>query len=241
MISMISNPSLRLMKLIRQKTILQNLKKRLNFTPISTVRSCSRCLYYIYLRFLSLSGLPCDAEGIFLPLGTPPPPWDYPPPNDYSPFADRGAFELADLIFRKEQMSGANINELLQIWASTLPPDKDPPFINKQHLYNTIDEIELGDAPWHSFSVLFDGEVAEGDTTPWKHTAYDIWYRDPLVVLKNQLKNPDFANEMDFAPKEVRDENDKRRYCDFMSGDWVWRQAVSVMHVFRVLRSSNVP
>ena len=171
-------------------------------------------------------GLPCDAEGNFLPLGAPPPPWDYPPPNDYSPFTDRGAFELADLIFRKAQMSGGNINDLLQIWASTLPADEDPPFINKQHLYDTIDQIELGDAPWHSFSISFDGEVAEGDITPWKHAAYDVWYRDPQVVLKNQLKNPDFAKEMDFAPKEVRDENDKRRYCDFMSGDWVWRQAV---------------
>jgi len=30
-------------------------------------------------------------------------------------------------------------------------------------------------------------------------------------VLKNQLKNTDFANEIDVAPKEVRDENDKRR------------------------------
>ncbi|KAF8801821.1 hypothetical protein BYT27DRAFT_7309117 [Phlegmacium glaucopus] len=122
-------------------------------------------------------------------------------------------------------MSAGNINELLQIWASTLPDNEDPPFINKQHLYSTIDEIELGDAPWHSFSVSFNGEVTEDNTTPWKHATYDVWYRDPQVVLKNQLKNPDFAKEMDFAPKEVRDENDKRRYCDFMSGDWAWRQA----------------
>jgi hypothetical protein len=123
-------------------------------------------------------------------------------------------------------MSAGNINELLQIWASTLPDDQDPPFINKRHLYDTVDQIELGDAPWHSFSVSFNGEVPEGDTTPWKHATYDVWYRDPHVVLKNQLKNADFANEIDVAPKEVRDENGKRQYCDFMSGEWVWRQAV---------------
>jgi len=93
-------------------------------------------------------------------------------------------------------MSASNINELLQIWASTLPDDEDPPFVNKQHLYDTIDKIELGDAPWRSFSVSFDGEVAEGDATPWKQATYDVWYRDPHVVLKNQLKNPDFANEI---------------------------------------------
>ncbi|KIM41784.1 hypothetical protein M413DRAFT_27359 [Hebeloma cylindrosporum] len=172
-----------------------------------------------------INGLPCDAEGTFLPPGAPPPPWDYPPPDDYSPFTNRPSFELADLIFRKDKMSAGNINELLQIWASTLPDDEDPPFINKQHLYDTIDKIELGDAPWHSFTVSFNGEVAEGDTTPWKRATYDVWYRDPRVVVTNQLKNPDFATEMDFAPKEVRDENGKRRYCDFMSGDWSWRQA----------------
>ncbi|KAF8808259.1 hypothetical protein BYT27DRAFT_7232691 [Phlegmacium glaucopus] len=155
-----------------------------------------------------INGLPCDAHRNFLPPGAPPPPWDYPPPDNYLPFTNRAAFELADLIFQKDQMSA-----------------EDPPFINKQHLYDTIDKIELGDAPWHSFSVSFNGEVIEGDTTPWKHATYDVWYWDPQVVLKNQLKNPDFGKEMDFAPKEVRDENDKQRYCDFMSGDWAWRQA----------------
>ncbi|KAF8801177.1 hypothetical protein BYT27DRAFT_7226944 [Phlegmacium glaucopus] len=171
-----------------------------------------------------INGLPCDAGGNFLPPGAPPPPWDHPPPNDYSPFKNRAAFELADLLFRKEQMSASNINELLQIWAATLPEDEDPPFINKQDVYDTIDSIELGDAPWHSFSISFNGEIMEGETTPWKHATYDVWYRDPQVVLKNQLGNIDFAKEMDFAPKEVRDEKDKRRYCDFMSGDWAWRQ-----------------
>lgn len=123
-------------------------------------------------------------------------------------------------------MSAGNINELLQIWAATLPPDEDPPFINKRDLHQSIDSIELGDAPWHSFSISFDGEIEEGDTTPWKHTTYEVWYRDPEVVLKNQLKNTDFANEIDLAAKEVQDENEKSQYGDFMSGAWSWRQSV---------------
>jgi hypothetical protein len=123
-------------------------------------------------------------------------------------------------------MSAGNINALLQIWATTLPPDQDPPFINKQNLYETIDSIELGDAPWHSFSVLFNEELEEGDTTPWKHATYEVWYRDPEVILKNQLRSTDFANETDFAAKQVWDKNGKRQYGDFMSGDWAWRQFV---------------
>lgn len=151
--------------------------------------------------------------------------------DDFSPFANRAEFELADLLFRRDQMSASSINQLLQIWAATLPENQDPPFLNKQDLYNTIDAIKVGDAPWNSFSVSFNGEIVEGDKTPWKHAQYDVWYRDPRVVLHNQLGNTDFATEIDFAPKEVCDENDTRRYTDFMSGDFVWRQAVrSCLH-----------
>ena len=38
--------------------------------------------------------------------------------------------------------------------------------------------------------------------------------------------NPDLADGIDYVP--YRDfEGGKRRYCDFMSGDWAWRQCVS--------------
>ena len=110
------------------------------------------------------------AEGNFLPEGAPQP-WDHPLPNDFSSFESRAAFKLAELIFHKDKMSAGNINELMRIWADTLPKDQDPPFNNKQVLYDTIDAIEVGDAPWKSFSVSFAGagNMAEDDTTPWKH------------------------------------------------------------------------
>jgi hypothetical protein len=62
-------------------------------------------------------------------------------------------------------MSAGNINELLEIWASTLPSDQDPPFINKQDLYSTIDGIKVGNVPWQSFSVSFNGKF-------WKATPH---------------------------------------------------------------------
>jgi Plavaka transposase len=147
-------------------------------------------------------------------------------PDNYALFTNCAAFELADLFFQKDKMSAGNINNLLQIWASTLPPDEDPPFINKRDLHDTINSIELSDAPWSSFNVLFNRELEEGDTTLWKHATYEVWYRNPEVVLKNQLRSTDFANETDFAAKKVWDENGKGRYRDFMSGNWSWRQLV---------------
>jgi hypothetical protein len=173
--------------------------------------------------------LPCDAEGNFLPDGAPPPPWEQRPNDDFATFSDAPAFELADLLFRRDQMSGTLINDLLQIWASTLSEDQDPPFVSKNDMYNTIDELDIGDAPW-CFSVKFNGEIKDGDTTSWKHKSFEVWYRDPRIVLHNQLGNRDYAHEMDFVPKDVRDEDGKRRYSDFMSGNWAWRQAVSAKY-----------
>jgi hypothetical protein len=123
-------------------------------------------------------------------------------------------------------LSAANINDLMELWTATLPSDQDPPFVNKQHLYDTIDATEDGDVPWDCFSVSFAGDIVEEDTTPWKHATYEVWFRDPRKVLHNQLKNRSFASEMDFSAKEVRDDKGKHRYTDFMSGDWAWRQSV---------------
>ena len=158
--------------------------------------------------------------------GASPPPWDHLPADDFSPFKNRAKFELADLLFRKDQMSASSINELLQIWAATLPEDQDLPFVSKKHLYDTIDAIEVGDAPWNSFSVSFNGEIPEGDETPWKHAQYDVWYRDPRLVLHNQVANMDFVTEIDFAAKEVTDENETRCFTDFMLGNWAWQHSV---------------
>ena len=110
--------------------------------------------------------------------------------------------------------------DLLKLWwaekssqgTPTLPEDQDPPFVSKKHLYDTIDAIEVGDTPWNSFSVSFNGEIPEGNKTPWKHAQFDVWYRDPRLVLHNQVANVDFSTEIDFAAKEVTDENDTRRY-----------------------------
>ncbi|KAG6903529.1 hypothetical protein DXG01_017188, partial [Tephrocybe rancida] len=94
-------------------------------------------------------------------------------------------------------------------------------------MHDIIDSTPIGGAPWQSFSVYYNGEVHESDVeaSPWKLKGFEVWYRDPLIVMRNQLGNQDFAGEMDTAPKRVFDHNEKRRYQDFMSGNWPWRQA----------------
>ena len=173
-------------------------------------------------------GLPCDKDGNYLPEGTPPPPWDYPASDDFFPYDDRASFELADLLYRRNQMPASQINDLLQIWAATQHPDEELPFINKQHIYDTIDATILGDVPWQSFSVEFNGDVSELDHegAPWKLKSYDVWFRNPRLILHNQLGNRDFAGEIDLCAKRVYDDKNKRWYQNFMSGNWPWRQSV---------------
>ncbi|KAI9067436.1 hypothetical protein FKP32DRAFT_1672995 [Trametes sanguinea] len=171
-----------------------------------------------------LTGDPCDAHGEALPDGVPPPP---PPPRDnkdYSPHDSEAQFKIADFLFRKAQMSGGNINELMQLWGSTLPPGQDPPFADAKHLYDSIDAIPLADVPWQCFIVTYCGPRPQGVVPPWMDREYIVWYRCPRRVLHGQLGNPDFKGEMDFTPKQVFRGPD-REYKDFMSGDWAWKQA----------------
>ena len=80
-------------------------------------------------------------------------------------------------------MSGREINDLLQIWAASLPDGNQPPFTSKEDLYNTIDAINLGDAPWESFNVSFNGDIGDNDDTPWKRKEYTVWMQDARVVI----------------------------------------------------------
>jgi len=96
-------------------------------------------------------------------------------------------------------MPDAQIDELMHIWAS-MPGHHDgtPPFSNHEHLYNSIDAISEGDAPWTSLSM----ESAEAGTLPaddssvpsWKRATYEVVFHDP------QISNPDFKSHIDYSP-----------------------------------------
>ncbi|KAH9886281.1 hypothetical protein C8Q73DRAFT_658720 [Cubamyces lactineus] len=173
------------------------------------------------------AGAPCDAAGRPLPPGSPPQPLPPKGPDDYNPFQSRPQFEVGDFLFRKEQMSAGNINELMQLWAATLPPGQDPPFADAKDMLNTIDLIPLVDMPWQAFIVKYVGPQPARDPPPWMDKEYTVWFRCPRHVLHMQLSNSDFAAEMDYTPRRVY-RGDEREYGDFMSGDWAWSQADTI-------------
>ncbi|KAG6908413.1 hypothetical protein DXG01_004706 [Tephrocybe rancida] len=108
-------------------------------------------------------------------------------------------------------MSKADLNDLLQIWAATLrgDPDHGPPFINSDDLLSTIDTTLAGDIPWQSFDITYNGE-ANKNSPSWKQKSFEVFSRDPCLILHSQLGNTNFDSEMDIAPKRVFDQDGKR-------------------------------
>ncbi|KAJ6548029.1 hypothetical protein B0H10DRAFT_2202662 [Mycena sp. CBHHK59/15] len=88
-----------------------------------------------------------------------------------------------------------------------------------------IDVIQQGDVPWQSFSVTYTGPLPEsGEVPAWMTEKYEVWFRSPLGIFEKQLANPDFKDEMDWAPKRIF-KGGKRQYVDLFFGNWVWEQA----------------
>ncbi|KAJ7170354.1 hypothetical protein C8R43DRAFT_1120786 [Mycena crocata] len=171
-----------------------------------------------------LDGTPCDAEGFDLPAGAPPPPWEERDADDFSPFDSRAEFEFAEFLYTREEMSTKGVDRLAQLLAA-LYEGSDPPFADHKDLYATIDSIQQGDIPWESFSVKYTGPLPETGVVPvWMTETYEVWFRSPLAIFEKQLANPDFKDEMDWAPKRIF-KNGKRQFTDLFSGNWVWEQA----------------
>lgn len=99
-----------------------------------------------------LTGQPCNADGDFLPNGTRLEPRQPKPPDDWSPYSSRLEFELADFIYTRSQISAANLNTLLELWAASLvEAGGKPMFGSYKEMYWMIDNTRVGDVKWQSF------------------------------------------------------------------------------------------
>src|ERR1700679_1731977 len=97
-------------------------------------------------------GTPCDLDGFDI---TPDAPLLQNPSNDsqssWFPFDSQAQFETADFLFKKAEMSQADVDILMRLWATFLP-DGHAPFLNHQDMLATIDAIDSRDIQWQSFS-----------------------------------------------------------------------------------------
>ncbi|KAG2106772.1 uncharacterized protein F5147DRAFT_746201 [Suillus discolor] len=171
-------------------------------------------------------GLKCDANRSFIDQDAPPPPHTDAPPTDWTPYNDRAAFETVEFVFTRNQMSAKQIDTLLDLWVATLIKHNDaPPFANHKDMYATIDATPLGDTPWKSFTMCYNGVRPEQDIPPWMDGKYDVWYRDPLQMVRSMLANSELDGGIEFSPYRDYTTENKRYWKNFMSADWAWNQA----------------
>ncbi|KAG5219546.1 C2H2-type domain-containing protein [Salix suchowensis] len=172
---------------------------------------------------IPLLGDICDAHGQQIPPDEVPPLRE-PPECAWAPFTGPSEFLLADLLFRK--MSTTRQNELFDILNMMLEAYGDAsPFSSSQDMYNTIDSAHVGGVPWECL-VSMPSEDLPHDAPIWKRKPYEIWYRNPDAVLRSLLDNPDFHGEFDYTPYIELDEEGKRCWTDFFSGNFAWRHSV---------------
>lgn len=184
-------------------------------------------------------GQPCDEDGDPLDPASSPI-IETRDPTDWTPFCSRVGFETAEFLYKKCQMSGSNIDTLMELWAA-YSALQDPqledsdmssnlnhlsPFSEHRDMYSTIDAIPIGSVAWQSIALSFDGPIPE-DPPTWMEAGHTVWFREPRALFKKMLENPGFRDYFDYALYRQYDTYGQRRYENFMSGDWAWKQAVS--------------
>ena len=128
-------------------------------------------------------------------------------------------------------MSKGDINFILGLWGASLAIHGDvPPFLNARHMYKTIDSTPLGDVPWMSFTLQYDGARPTENVPSWMKSEYNVWFRDPCSLVHNILSNTDFETGFDYSPFQERTADGVHHFCDFMSANWAWKQAVSPVY-----------
>ena len=131
-------------------------------------------------------------------------------------------------------MSASDINIITGLWAALLAQHNDvPPFKNAKSMYNTINSTPLGDMPWQSFMLKYNGDLPDGEVpAPWMETGYNAWYQDPCTLIHNIISNPNFKGGFNYAPYQEYDDDGQHHFQDMMSSDWAWKQAVSAALFF---------
>ncbi len=154
------------------------------------------------------------------------------------PFEDRLAFDWAYYHYVRLQSSKSDILEGLDLWRATVIKHEskhqssagDVPWRDADALYQTIDAIQTGDAPWTCYEFSYDGP--KPPTPPaWMEQTYQLNTRNALLVLEQQLATAEFHGQADYVPYQEFDTKGDRVYSNLMSGHWAYCEAVSSYHL----------
>ncbi|KAH8976953.1 hypothetical protein EDB86DRAFT_3068202 [Lactarius hatsudake] len=210
------------------------------FIRKSTVRDSSPSIHQL---MISLIGKPCRQDGSYptlaeqLHLSSPPAANS----TNWGAFESKEGFEMAELLYNKAHISEGDVDALLDIVERS---NGSVPFSDHTDLYAAIDGLAVGDVPWQSFTVQFNGELGNDvdETQPkWMSDVHKVFYRDPHLIVRGMLTNPDYEGGMDFGPYRAFDKDSTCVYEHMMSGDWAWEQATKIARDPRTHGSAFVP
>jgi hypothetical protein len=129
--------------------------------------------------YLHLPARPCSKDVEFLreppAILTPPEPTNTVSNNPWAPFEDHLAFDWAHYHFVQLQSSQKDILTGLDLWRATVikhgldhSSDTNVPWKNAQELYDTIDSIQAGTAPWKTFTFKYSGPKPPTPPVGWR-------------------------------------------------------------------------
>ena len=58
------------------------------------------------------------------------------------------------------------------------------------------------------------------DWPQWAPQGLEVWKRDSLAALREQISDPCLAQDMKWAPEKLFNEKNERLYTDLFSADW---------------------
>jgi hypothetical protein len=185
----------------------------------------------LYEKRLTNLGVPCNADGMPLAMSDravpPPPP---PDPTPFWPFENRHEFDWVVHYVKDLSASKRQITKGLDLWlSSTLYPGyagPPVPWKNAREMYDTVDAIQQGTVPWKKYEIKYQGPV-NANSPKWKLQTYELCYRNVVLLMEEQLANPDFKDNCDYVPFMELDETGQPIYSEFFSGEWSWTQCVS--------------
>ena len=184
--------------------------------------------HFIHLLLLVL---PTNKNGAFMSKYAEPEPWvspDATPENPWHPFDSRLWFDFVHHQFVRLQTSKNNTDISLDLLkAAVIGANRNLkfPWLSAKKMYETIDQIQAGPAPFCSYYFQYNGPMPP--TPPkWMTQTYELYARDPQLVLQQQLATPEFADKFTPTPYHRFKLNGQRVFSNLMSGDWAWDQAV---------------
>ena len=170
---------------------------------------------------------PCNVRGEYLPLYARPEAVPDNNANPWSPFLSHVKFDFANYHFVEAQNSASLINKALDHWAAcVLPFGRVAPWKSSSELYTTIDAINLGDLPWKTYTVRYQGPFPPGTPPKWMTQMYELCTCDLRQVLHHQLGTTAFKDNINLSPYRQFDNTYQRTWSNLMSADWSWAQAI---------------